>query len=213
MGATATATAEPIDLDQAINGDENRRVRIQFHKDAKHQSWKFTYNGGKGSRPSRPIVLEQGKYLEVDIKRARAWLGWFTIQHDIEGEVDTKKRKEMEQFFDLERVRTLNTFGDYPRPRKVADGMDPIGPHRMPDFVVTVVEGDGERWAPIRLHEMYGVGIFDPLSFVDPQAAVNEELQAERDKNRTLERMIAELTGKINGVVDMVKANAKTVGA
>lgn len=208
----AVAEVDAIDLDEAISADENRRVRIQFHKNAKHKKWTFKYNGGKGARPSRPIILEEGKYIEVDIKRARAWLGWFTILHDIEGETDTKKRKEMEQFFDLERVRTLNTFGDYPRPRKVADGMDPIGPHRMPDFVVTVSEGDGEKWAPIRLHEMYGIGEYDPLTFVDPQAAINEELAEERAKNRSLERMLAELTGKINGVVDMVKAG-KMAGA
>lgn len=192
-------------LEAQSNDDANRRVRIAFHRDARQEKWTFRFHPGKGARKqNRPIELVKGKAIEVDIKRARAWLGWFTIPHDLRGEKDETKIREMKQFWDIERMRTLNGFGDYPRPRKVADGIDPIGPHRMPDFVITVIEGDGTAWDKIRLHELYQIGEYDPLTFTDPQAELKAENERVSRENGDLRRMLATMQGQLDAVTKMV---------
>lgn len=204
----AGVDADAFDLEQARDADENRRVRIAFHPDSRHTHWTFKFHGGRGSRRARDIDLFKGKSIDVDIKRARAWLGWFTVPHDIEGERNETKVREMNEFFAIERARTLLTFGDYPRPRKYGDGIDPIGPHRMPDFVATVIEADGSEWEPIRLHELYKIGEFDPLQFTDPDAVLTAKYEETVAENDMLKKMLAEMQGQIKGIAAMVKAGA-----
>lgn len=192
-------------LDAQANDDANRRVRIALHRDDPHDKWVFRFHPGRGARrPNRPIELLKGKAIEVDVKRARAWLGWFTIPHDLQGEKDETKVREMRVFWDLERSRTLNAFGDYPRPRKVADGTDPIGPHRMPRFVITVTEGDGTQWEKIDLHELYGIGEYDPLTFVDPMAEQRAHVSMLERENADLRTALSKMEGKLDALFAMV---------
>jgi hypothetical protein len=198
-------------LEAASNDDANRRVRIALHRDDPHEKWVFRFHPGKGSRKqNKPIELLKGKAIEVDIKRARAWLGWFTIPHDLQGERDETKVREMKAFWDCERSRTLNAFGDYPRPRKVADGMDPIGPHRMPRFVITVIDGDGEPWEKIDMHELYGIGEFDDLTFTDPQQELKDENIRLLQTNNELLKQMAVMQGQIQAIMAMVKPAVAT---
>lgn len=195
-------------LEAQSNDDLNRRVRIALHKDARHEKWLFRYHPGKGARRgNKPLLLEKGKALEVDVKRARAWLGWFTIPHDLRGEKDETKIREMKQFWDIERMRTLNNFGDYPRPRKVADGIDPVGPHRMPHFVITVIEGDGTVWEKIDLHELYEIGEFDYLTFTDPQDELKKENVRLAKENAELGGVLSKMQGQLDALLKIVGTN------
>ena len=134
----------------------------------------------------------------VPLERAQAWLGFFTFPTLMESEKDPRRKDAMQRTYREERERALTTWGDYPRPARLADGTHPIGPHRFPDLVVTVLEQDGTEWEPIRLHEQYSLGEFDTLQFTDVIAERDEELATARQHNTFLEKQMAEIKGQVS---------------
>lgn len=137
----------------------------------------------------------------VPLERAQAWFGFFTLERAIDQERDPKRKNLLLNTYREERERALNTWGDYPRPRKLSEGTEPIGPHRFPDVICTVIEQDGTEWDPIRLHEQYRIGDFDTLQFNDPIAEQNAALETERAERSKLDLELAEMKGQMKALL------------
>ena len=177
----------------------------------------LTWNSGKlsvsqvRSLKQKPIVLDPQKRntVVVELWKAQCWFGPFTIPVKLKTTNDEKARQMMAAVYHIERQRALDLY-DYPRPRKIAEGVDPIGRHRFPDIVVTVIEPSGEEWKPIRLHQLYGIGDWDPLYNTDPkevqQRSVEEQLAAEKARNEELKRQLDTVTGKVEAIFKITGA-------
>ena len=160
----------------------NRQVRIALHPNAKTKELTLPWYTGRpskntpGHKSERTIKKNAKTAQTVPVQQAWGWFGYFTVLHDMENEPDEAKRSELQALYDLGKKLTLQYY-DYLRPTKIEDGTMPIGPHRLPDVVLTVIEDDGTEWEPIRLHEMYGVGDFDKMQFPEPVDPRKEKLE------------------------------------
>lgn len=172
-----------------------RQVKITLAKDAKRPIT-LSWNTGKKTNFDIPQVtrkqLGPGDSYVTDIGRAEAWFGPFTIPFDLRGERDERVRREMARRFEDGKRYALNAWGDYPRSKT----FEPVGPHRFPHVTLEVMEADGEPWAygTIDLHELYGIGAFDTIKFVDEEEVA---LQADAEKE-DLYRQLAELRGQVS---------------
>ncbi len=201
---TTTAFLEER-VDDYVRADENRQCEIRLHKDAVRDHIDLTWHNGARYKKSPTIRLKKGMTILAPIKKARAWFGYFTVPHDAENETDESKVRDLRALYQVETERTKLTWGDYPRPRKMSEGTDPIGPHRFPDVEVNVTEWDGTKWGWIRLHKLYNLGVFDPMQFhdaaADARAARETALETE---NKELRSTLAEMKGQIAAVTALI---------
>lgn len=200
MDTTTAFLEEAVDSYQ--KSDENRTVKLRLAKDATHEKLTLHWHAGQRYKKSPTIELKKGMTIVVPIKRARAWFGWFTVPHDMADEPDESKKRDLRQFFQVETERTKLAWGGYVVPRKLSDGMDPIGPHRFPNVEVNVIEWDGTEWGWMSLHELYKLGKYDSLVFHDPKADAQQALEAE---NAQLRRELSSMGGKIDALIAMQK--------
>lgn len=187
----------------------DRQVRITLHPDAKQPLPLFWNAGGKHGRDT-VITIEPGKSTVQPLSKAQAWFGPFSVPLEFRG-ADEKRKEKLRHFWATEKERYLKRY-DYPRPTSMQkDGYEPIGPHRSPDVIVTIIEDDGTELPPIRLHQLYKIGEWDPLkdSF-GVKEDVNElkarhqseldEVQAKYEESQAaMKAQIAELSGLVKG--------------
>jgi hypothetical protein len=162
---------------------------------------------GLGSKRTL-IVLKPGESVQQPLDKTRAWFGPWDRFAEYEVCRDEAITEVLRDHIAIESARFLNGF-DYPRGtgRGYNPSMDPVGPHRAPDVVLTKLFSDGTRGEPIRIHEVYGIGEFDDLKF-DHKPSV-EELEAHyqaklRDRDVELQgmrEMLVRLEGKFDGAV------------
>lgn len=195
--------------------ERQRTVRCALSKDAKHRvdlSWN---EGGRFGRV-QPLFLYPGKSVVLPIARAQHFFGPFAAIVELQGCTDEKRRADLKYTIRTESKRILNQY-DYERPlSKGKDGYEPIGPHRFPDVTVTIVNSDESEEVPLRLHQLYQIGEFDPLrDQLVPRATIAEtaarhktELeeadQAAQKRIRELEIEAAKALGVVKGVVAAV---------
>lgn len=150
-----------------------------------------------GARTRR--TLNPGDTTTIDVGRACAYFGVFTVPHDLAGIYDEKRREAFVLMYEAEKTRAILTWGEYPRSiNHMRDGNEPLGPARLPDVYLTVIETDGSRWPEIRLRDLYDLGDYydaepKPKSFVAPTDTKQE------DRVRDLEIQLAEMRGLVHG--------------
>lgn len=203
-----TAHLTLADLDANVERKESeeteqrqRQVRVTLSKDAPHRidlSWN---TGGRFGR-REPLYLNPGKSVVLPLDRASAFFGPFAWILELETATDEQRRSALKYTIQKESQRILNQY-DYDRPlSKGKDGYEPIGPHRFPDVTVTIINADDSEEGPLRLHEIYRVGEFDPLKDqLVPRESIAEkeaEHKRERDQDR---REIDELKGMVRGAL------------
>lgn len=139
---------------------------------------------------AQKIVLRPGKSVVLELGKAQAYFGMFTIPGMIETVNDIRKRERLAEQFKESRERAILLWGDSPKPARYGSGMtyEALGPARIPDVTCTVMNADEEAdaSAPIRIRELYNVG-----EYVDAEHLVNpggfaahkhaEELKASND--------------------------------
>lgn len=200
------------DLDRQVLREQSkdvveaeRQCKITLSADAAHAidlDWNV---GGKNGRPTR-ITLEPGKSVVQPLSKAQVWFGPFAAALEYAETTDEKRKQALKEFWATEKARYLNRY-DYPR--KSAKEMAPTGPHRSPDVTVTIIEADGSELQPIRLHQLYKIGEWDPNKDLFGPQETAEEIEAryraeldERDGEvAALRRQVAELAGMVKGVV------------
>ena len=148
-----------------------RQCRISLSKDwPRDVPLEWHPGGSKGQKSVIP--LRPGKSVVQPLPKAKAWFGPFDVYFEIRT-ADEKKKELLRDLWRSEKERYLNRY-DYPRGngRGAKPDMTPSGPHRSPDVTVTILEADGTESEPLRLHELYKIGEFDPLkdSFVTKEA-------------------------------------------
>ncbi len=203
--ATTEEVLQLVNEPEERDVDFGRTARILLHKDDPRREIVLSWHPGRNRTNlgrQRQMIVKRGQTALVPIERARAWFGMFTIPFDLEDIKDENRRKNMRETFERERARTLLSWGDYPRPRKLSDGQEPIGPHRMPHIIVTVIDGNGSEWNAIDLHEIYRVGEFDVegLRPSDFAAAAEAEVSVERElvhENKELRSKLSKLEGQM----------------
>lgn len=209
----ASATLSRMDRERVLDASKDvvqgeKQCRITLSPDAPH-ALELSWHGGRGSRATM-IVLEPGKSIVQPLGKAQAWFGPFSLYAEYENTHDERKRNDLAQFISTETKRFLDRY-DYPRGdgRGYHPDMRPSGPHRAPDVTVTILEADGTEQEPIRLHELYEIGAFDPLretftvkESTEDVAAAYERKLAERDGLiEQYRREMAELKGIVKGSV------------
>lgn len=175
---------------------------------------KLHWHPGRGGRLS-VIVLERGKTIVQPLDRAQVWFGPFAAYAEYEQCTDERRRDALRSFITTETARFLNRY-DYPRgARGLPADMRPTGPHRAPDVTITILEADGSEHEPIRLHELYEIGEFDPLrdELKPPESAesVEERYQRileERDaKYAAMQENFREMAGMVKGLAVAVQGS------
>jgi hypothetical protein len=151
-------------------------------------------------------VLARGHSVTIPLPRALSRLGPFTIPRDVTRMSDREKIAELTEFFEEWKPKILLAWGDYPRPRKLSEGQDAIGPSRFPHVEVVVISSDGSESEPFDLHQVYGVGEYDaphlrPSYFSAPSEA-DERATLEAENNELAQRL-----AKLEGVLSVVVAN------
>jgi hypothetical protein len=158
-----------------------------------------------GSKTKR--TLKPGDKTLLDIARAQAYFGMFTLPHDIEDVMDEKRRAGMLQQFDDMKARTLLQWGDFPKSSNhMKDGNEPLGPCRFPDVFVTVIEADGERWPEMRLRDLYGWGDYWDAEQKPKQFARPNDQSVLEDKLRKMELENAETKGMLQAILAQQQA-------
>lgn len=208
--ASASALSR-MDRERTLNESKEvvqgeKQCRITLSPSAPH-SIELPWHGGKGSRPT-VIVLEPGKSVVQPLSRSQVWFGPFAKYAEYEASTDEKHRADLRDFITLETERYLKRY-DYPRGdgRGYHPDMRPTAPHRSPDVTVTILEADGSEQEPIRLHELYEIGEFDPLKDTFGPKETPEDV-AKRYESKLAEyeatvqahrREMAELKGIVKG--------------
>lgn len=186
----------------ALSADAPRAVALEWNV------------GGKHGRPT-VIHLEPGKSVVQPLSKAQVWFGPFAVPAEYKQTTDERRREGLRQFWATEKSRVLNRY-DYVRPASVAKGgYEPIGPHRFPDVTVTILESDDSiKHDPIRLHELYKIGDWDPLKDTfgvkESPDEVKARYEAELDDR---DKEIIELRRQMSEVAGMVKGLAAAQGA
>lgn len=207
------------DLDAQVERKEvdeveqrQRTVRCTLAKDAHHRV-DLSWNPGGKNGQRQPLYLYPGKSVNLPIERATHFFGPFAWILELSTCTDEARRAGLKYSIGVESQRVLKQY-DYDRPMsKGKDGYEPIGPHRFPDVTVTILNADDTEEAPIRLHEMYRVGEFDPLkdqlipreAVADMKARHQQDLEdADRraqERIREVELEAAKALGMVKGVV------------
>jgi hypothetical protein len=208
----AVETREERDVEQ-----RQRTVRVTLSKQAKHRvdlSWN---PGGRFGR-KQPLFLQPGHTVVLPIDRAGHFFGPFAQMLELETVTEEDRREQLVQTIRNETKRVLNQY-DYERPlSKGKDGYEPIGPHRFPDVSVVIVNADDTEEKPMRLHELYQIGDWDPLrdqlvkreSIDDMEKRHKQELETVEKKAaedvRELRLETAKALGMVKGLSEAVKA-------
>lgn len=185
--------------------EAERQCRITLAADALHPVDLEWNPGGRNGKLTR-ITLEPGKSVVQPLSKAQVWFGPFAVPLEYAQTDDERRKEGLRNFWATEKARYLNRY-DYPR--KSAKEMAPTGPHRSPDVSVTIIEADGSEHEPIRLHQLYKIGEWDPNkdSFAPQETAdeIEARYKAELDERdgevAALRRQVAELAGMVKGVV------------
>lgn len=196
------------------NEERQRSVRCSLSKHAKHRvdlSWNVGGRFGK----REPLYLNPGKSVVLPLDRASHFFGPFAwiLELSAPSCTDEQRRSALKYTVNTESRRVLSMY-DYERPMsKGKDGFQPIGPHRFPDVTVTIINADETEEAPMRLHEIYRIGDWDPLkdqlipheTVVDMEKRHERELEEERRKAAAtideLRSQAKEALGMVKGVV------------
>jgi hypothetical protein len=141
--------------------EAEKQCRITLHPDAPRE-YHFNWHPGKGGR-NTVLVIKPGQSIVQPLSKAQAHFGPFSIPREYAKTTDERRKNALRDTWVSEKTRALCRF-DYERPLSVKrDGYEPIGPHRFPHVIVTVLEADGTEHAPMDLHELYKIGEHDPL--------------------------------------------------
>lgn len=155
-------------------------------------------------------VLKPGDTTIIDIGRAQAWFGLFTVPTDVLDVIDEKKAEEMWRNYTLEKARTILTWGDFQKGALEEDKDTTFGPARLPDVYLTVIEADGERWPEIRLRELYELGDYQEVDIPRSRSRFFQQQQlpaapaaapASDARIAALENVIAEQRGLLQGLM------------
>ena len=165
---------------------------------------------GRGFRKSL-IILRPGESVTQPLDKCHAWFGPFDLFRVYEETRDEKTLDGLRELISTESARYLSRY-DYERdPRNRFS--EPIGPHRSPDVTITVLNSDGTEDAPVRLHEVYGIGEYDDLKDSFRPKESEEEIRArfeaqlrEKDELHRAEieqfkRSQAEIAGMVKGFI------------
>jgi hypothetical protein len=154
-------------------------------------------------------VIKPGQATLLDIGRAQAYFGLFTMPRDIEDVLDETRRQAMLEAFLREKARAILTWGDFPKPQNhIRSGEEALGPARMPDVFLTVIEADGDEWPEFRLRGLYDLGDYwdaelKPRALAAAGPSEVEVLRLandEKDKQiHSLAESVAELKGLVHG--------------
>jgi hypothetical protein len=215
-------TLADLDLNverQEIEQVEGRQrvVRCALAKNAKHRV-NLSWNVGGHTGTREPMYLYPGKQVVLPLDRASHFFGPFAWILELQTCTDEARRAALKFTITRESDRILKQY-DYERPlSKGKDGYEPIGPHRFPDVTVTIINSDDIEESPMRLHQVYCIGEFDPLKDqLVPRESIEakdkrhkDEIADERrrasDQIRQLEQEIARARGKVEGVVAVATA-------
>ncbi|GAC1496105.1 MAG: hypothetical protein NVS1B2_15830 [Vulcanimicrobiaceae bacterium] len=189
--------------------EAEKQCRMTLAADAKRPV-ELNWHGGRGHRPS-VIMLEPSRSVVQPLSKAMAWFGPFGVIREYLNTSDEKRKEHLRQFYAEEKSRALNRY-DYVRPISMSKdgGFEPIGAHRFPDVTVQVLEADGTEQPPIRLHELYKIGDFDPIKDTfgvrESVDAVRTRYEGELEEQRgRYEREMIELRRQMAEVAGMVK--------
>jgi hypothetical protein len=205
------------DLDSAVIEEQSRGVieaekqcRITLSKNAP-RAIPLAWHGGRGHRQTE-IKLLPGQTVVQPLSKAQVWFGPFAVPIEFAATTDERRKESLRQFWATEKARYLNRY-DYPRPSSVSkQGYEPIGPHRSPDVTVVIVDADGTESPPIRLHELYKIGEYDPLKDTFGNQETAEQIktryegelagvsQRYEDEIRELRLQMAEVVGLTKGL-------------
>lgn len=163
------------------------------------------WNPGRGGQKFHKR-LEPGESMIWPLDKAMAEFGPFGVLEEFVGCTDERRKAKLREFWAEEKRRALDRY-DYPR----ASHRDrtPTGAHRFPDLTVVIMHADGEESKPIRLHEVYKIGEFDPMkdsfgvaeSVEDVKARYESELDQTRREMLEHRAKVAELAGIVQGFV------------
>jgi hypothetical protein len=141
--------------------EQEKQVRITLHPDAPRE-YNFDWHPGKGGRRT-VIVIRPGQSIVQPLGKAQAHFGPFDMPRQYANTSDERLKTRIKHDWVEEKTRALARF-DYVRPLSIKrDGYEPIGPHRFPHVIVTILEPDGTENKPMDLHELYKIGEWDPL--------------------------------------------------
>lgn len=195
-----------LELQEAEQIEQRQRqVRVTLTKSAPHRvdvSWNI---GGRNGR-REPLYLNAGKSIVLPLERASHFFGPFAWMLELQTCTDESRRASLKYTIMTESARILKQY-DYDRPMsKGKDGYEPIGPHRFPDVTVQILNADDTEEEPMRLHELYRIGEFDPLKDqLVPRASIEEKDKQHKDEvaglKRQLEIEYAKAMGMVKGVV------------
>lgn len=159
-------------------------------------------------------VFEPGKPVMWKLSNAISFFGPFTLFEIYEKTSEENKRIEIRDIIAKETARVLDRYL-YPCDDRTGK---PIGPHRLPDFSIEIINSDGDVSKPYRLYELYGVGEFDDIVFDHKpttaeieghyQAKLLEEARLRDEALGAARREIAELRGMILGKAQPAAAAA-----
>ena len=153
--------------------EQEKQVRITLHPDAPRE-YNFDWHPGKGGRRT-VLVVKPGQSIVQPLGKAQSHFGPFDMPRQYAQATDERLRERIKHDWVVEKTRALARF-DYVRPLSVKrDGYEPIGPHRFPHIIVTILEPDGTEHKPMDLHELYKIGEWDPLKDTfGPQETVEQ---------------------------------------
>lgn len=184
--------------------EAEKQCRITLSADAQ-RSIPLGWHGGRGHKYTE-IALHPGKSVVQPLSKAQAWFGPFSVPYEYALTNDETRKEALRAFWNAEKARYLQRY-DYPRVSH--RDMRPAGPHRSPDVTVTILEADGSESEPIRLHELYKIGEFDPIKDTFAQ---EESVEAVRNQYETTiaqmredalrrDAQIAEMAGMMKGLL------------
>jgi hypothetical protein len=218
---------ERIDRDRTLEESRNvvdieKQCRIELHPEAPQANIELPWHAGKGHRPTVLLLKRGGTPVVQSLGKAQVWFGPFGLALEFSQTTDERRREKLREEYHREKMRILNRY-DYPRGtgRGYNPSMEPIGPHRFPDVVVTILEADGSEVGPYRLHELYKIGHWDPLKdqFEKHESAAEIEARsrAEIESNaarfaevvEAQRREIARLAGMVEGALGASKPDPK----
>lgn len=218
----ATLTLADLDFNverkEAEEVEERQRtVRITLTKSAAHRvdlSWNI---GGRFGR-REPLFLYPGKSVVLPLDRASHFFGPFAWILELQTCTDEARRSALKYTIMTESERVLKRY-DYDRPlSKGKDGYEAIGPHRFPDVTVQILNADDTEEEPMRLHEVYRIGEFDPLrDQLVPRETLEKREERHKDEleneRRKAQETIDELRGEAREALGMVKGIVATTKA
>lgn len=188
--------------------ERQRTVRCALVKTATHRV-DLSWNMGGRTGVREAMYLYPGKQVMLPLDRASSFFGPFAWMLELQTCTDEARRAALKYTIKMESDRVLKRY-DYDRPlSKGKDGYEPIGPHRFPDVTVTIINPDDTEETPLRLHELYQIGEFDPLKDqLVPRETIAKREDRHKDEVAGLKRQLEIETAKAIGMVKGVVAAA-----